>query len=36
MKVYKRKDMPVYETYEEFGNVDINMNECVAYATIKT
>ena len=35
MKALKRKDMPVAERCGEIGNVDINMNECAAYAVIK-
>ena len=36
MKIYKEKDVPVNERYGEIGNVDMNMNECVAYAVITT
>ena len=36
MKIYKKNDMPVNERYGEIGNIDVIMNECVAYAVIKT
>ena len=36
MDVNQRKDMPDSERYGEIENVDVNMNECVAYAITKT